>query len=257
MTLLLLGGTSDARYLANALHQNQVPLIYSIAGKVRKLEADFEVVSGGFEQYGGLQSFIRERNISAILDVTHPYAETITRHVFNFTQTHFIPYWRYQRPVWQAETDDQWIDLSNWSEMFPYFHSKKRILFTQGHLSDEVFEQLLEIRKPEQQFFLRTMIEPKQTLPDWMTWVKAGFRFSLNQELDFIRSHHIDLLISKNSGGDLTYPKLESARLLNVPVLMLKRPLLPTAMTVFDNYAACLAQVTHFYSKTRSHSDVF
>ena len=74
MRLLILGGTADGRQLAEILHRQGVPLIYSVAGLVRTPKVACEVVSGGFSQFGGLVEYSQQQGITAILDVTHPYA---------------------------------------------------------------------------------------------------------------------------------------------------------------------------------------
>ena len=96
--LLLLGGTADARRLAVALVGAGIPLIYSVAGLVRIPEVPCEVVSGGFEQCGGLPEFIEQRAIGAILDATHPYAAQMSRTASLAAHGRGIPCWRFQRP---------------------------------------------------------------------------------------------------------------------------------------------------------------
>ena len=49
--VLILGGISEAKKLAQQLHDNGIPLIYSIQGNVRGFDADYEITSGGFSQY--------------------------------------------------------------------------------------------------------------------------------------------------------------------------------------------------------------
>jgi precorrin-6A/cobalt-precorrin-6A reductase len=43
--------------------------------------------------------------------------------------------------------------------------------------------------------------------------------------------------VTKNSGGSMTQAKLEAARQLNLPVLMVQRPRIPPALTVSDRSA--------------------
>jgi len=78
MTLLLLGGTADARQLATRLHRRSVVVIYSVAGLVRQPVVECRVVSGGFSQFGGLVEYIKAESVEAILDATHPYANAIS-----------------------------------------------------------------------------------------------------------------------------------------------------------------------------------
>ena len=51
--------------------------------------------------------------------------------------------------------------------------------------------------------------------------------FQLEDELALLQQHAIACVVSKNAGGTDTYAKLEAARQLQIPVIMVDRPLLP------------------------------
>ena len=54
--------------------------------------------------------------------------------------------------------------------------------------------------------------------------VLARGPFELEDELNLLRDERIDVVVTKNSGGDATYAKVEAARLLGLPVIMVARP---------------------------------
>lgn len=56
--------------------------------------------------------------------------------------------------------------------------------------------------------------------------------FTLAGELDLIRRHAIDVVVTKNSGGEMTAAKLEAAREIGLPVVMVWRPALPAGVRV-------------------------
>ena len=56
--------------------------------------------------------------------------------------------------------------------------------------------------------------------------------FDAADERELLRQHSIDIVIAKNSGGDSTYGKIAAARELGLPVLLLRRPVLPATRTV-------------------------
>ncbi len=56
--------------------------------------------------------------------------------------------------------------------------------------------------------------------------------FSETAELALLEEHRIDLLVSKNSGGEATSAKIAAARRLGLPVVMIARPPAPAGETV-------------------------
>ncbi len=57
--------------------------------------------------------------------------------------------------------------------------------------------------------------------------------FSLDEERALFARIRCDVLVSKNSGSTSTEPKLQVARELGLPVLLLRRPMLPTVTREF------------------------
>ena len=238
MKLLLLGGTADGRVLAERLYTQKIELIYSIAGLVRVPQLPCKVVSGGFTQCGGLQRFIALENITAIVDVTHPYAQTMSIKAVNAAKACHIPYWRFHRRPWQPQLGDNWCFINDWQAALPLVAAKKSVLLTAGQL-DKSFIDALATNKQQRQF-LRTAVQPKMCLPESMLWIKAIGPFAYESEYHLLQDNRIDILLTKNSGGDSTVAKLQAARELNIPVLMLQRPELPKADRLLFSRDECV-----------------
>ena len=47
--------------------------------------------------------------------------------------------------------------------------------------------------------------------------------FAVEDEVCLLRQHLIDVIVSKNSGGEATYAKIAAARALGLPVVMVDR----------------------------------
>ena len=60
----------------------------------------------------------------------------------------------------------------------------------------------------------------------------AEREFALEAERELLLAHRIDALVSKNSGGSAAAAKLQAARELQVPVVMLERPVIPEVLVV-------------------------
>ncbi len=244
MTLLILGGTADGRKLAECLHEKSLPLIYSVAGLARTPDVGCEVVSGGFTQFGGLENFIRERGIKAILDVTHPYAKVMSSTAVDVAKVCGIPVWRFHRESWQKQAEDDWRLFDDWEGLLPSLRDKRSVFLTAGQLSQVVVDEFAGMStRVGQRQLLRTAVVPNVVLPGSVSWVKAIGPFAFEDELALMREHGVDALVCKDSGGDSTVEKLNAARVLGLPVFMLARPCLPDADVIFTSRRECEAFV--------------
>ncbi|MFE1843327.1 precorrin-6A/cobalt-precorrin-6A reductase, partial [Streptomyces sp. NPDC059515] len=82
MHLLILGGTTEARRLAELLADAPTPglrVTTSLAGRVAAPRLPpGEVRVGGFGGADGLAAWLREHAVDLLIDATHPFAGTIS-----------------------------------------------------------------------------------------------------------------------------------------------------------------------------------
>lgn len=238
--ILILGGTADGRHLAAALHNTGCIVVYSVAGLVRQPVLDCEVISGGFTQFGGLSAYLKKERIAAVLDVTHPYAKTMSSTARQSTQDCDIPCWRFHRPTWRPEANDDWQQYDDWIALENNLATKKHVFLTAGQLTVTALQMFERLGLKGQKQILRTAVEPKAKLPASMTWHKAIGPFSLDHEREIMMRYGVDALVTKNSGGTSMQAKLFVARELNIPVFMFTRPELPEVDEQFISKSACL-----------------
>ncbi|MFC5697689.1 cobalt-precorrin-6A reductase [Pseudomonas sp. GCM10022186] len=225
--ILLLGGVSEALAIARRLGPEHV---YSLAG-LGKVPDDLacQVRVGGYGGAGGLARFIEDEGIELLLDATHPYAAQISRNAVAAAELAGIPCWALRRRGWQAGPGDDWRDVTGWAELIDALKPFRRPFFTLGR---EPLEHLHEI-PPQQHWTVRCL----QGQPGGERFEVLGARgpFSLEGERELFARLRSDVLISKNSGSQSTEPKLQVARELGLPVVILKRPELPSVAREFDS----------------------
>ncbi|WP_250515273.1 cobalt-precorrin-6A reductase [Caballeronia sp. INDeC2] len=228
--VLLLGGTGDALAIARALPAAHV---YSLAGLAR-VPGDLAcaVRVGGFGGIDGLVRYLRAENIALVVDATHPYAAQMSRHAHDACALADVPLWAVRRPAWQPQPGDDWRDASDWREIVERIASFHRPLFTLGR---EALVHLHEI--PASQ---RWTIRCLEAHPgnERAKIIDARGPFDLEGERALLNAANIDVVVSKNSGGRATEPKLVAARERGLPVVMLTRPSLPDADRTFDDAAS-------------------
>ena len=255
MTLLILGGTADGRQLANALYKTKrykdcidkqsQKIIYSVAGLVRTPKVPCQVISGGFSPFGGLSAYIQQQSITAILDATHPYAKIMSTTAVEAAKSCDIPCWRFHRSAWQEKEGDHWQNYADWQALTPNLNVFKSVFLSCGQLTQAQIDGFSLIT--DQQQLLRTAAQANVKIPSSMQWVKAIGPFNLASELELLKRYNIDVIVSKNSGGDSTSAKLEAARVLNIPIMMLQRPELPKADVEFSQLDDCLSYLASHY----------
>lgn len=251
MKVLVIGGTADGRYLATALFEQGFDVTYSIAGIVRKAVLPCPVVSGGFTQFGGLAKYVADHHITHLVDVTHPFAEKMSNKVALVSQELAMPAIRFHRKQWPKHSNDNWIECLQWQEVIEKTLSHDSLFITAGQITQDVMDQLAA---QSQQVLIRTAMPMKINVPDNVTWIKAIGPFQIVHEQQLIKQYQIDAIISKNSGGDSTYAKIEAAAQAGIPVYQFKRPDLAPLQYQFDNSAECLSLLSRFRDSLLSQS---
>jgi precorrin-6A/cobalt-precorrin-6A reductase len=236
LRVLLLGGTGEARGLAALLAADpDVHVVSSLAGRVlAPSRPDGELRIGGFGGPAGLAEWLRAERIDAVVDATHPFAATITANATHATRALGLPFVVLRRPGWRAGPGDDWHrtdDLPGAAALLPGLG--RRVFLATGRGGIETFAG-----RDDLWFLLRTVDPPGPPLPQHHAVVLARGPFDLTGELALLREHRIDVLVTRDSGGDRTSAKLAAARTLRLPVVLVGRPPLPDVPVVTSEAAA-------------------
>ncbi|MHC9294818.1 cobalt-precorrin-6A reductase [Mycobacterium sp. LTG2003] len=221
MKILLLGGTGEARALAAALHPD-VEVISSLAGRVPDPALPVgEVRIGGFGGVDGMRRWLLDSAVDGVVDATHPFAATITAHAAQVCAELLLPHLVLARPAWPpgdailVGSDTEAADVVTRRRF-------SRVFLTTGRSGTAAF------RDVDAWFLIRAVTKPDaETLPARHRLVLSRGPYHYEGELALLREHGIDALVTKNSGGDMTQPKLRAAATAGVAVVMVDRPPLP------------------------------
>lgn len=220
--VLLLGGTSEARELAGRLDGRGIGVISSLAGRVADPRLPVgEVRIGGFGGISGLRDWLREHDIAAIVDATHPYATTISAHAVAAATATGTPLLRLRRPAWTPGPDDAWHVVPTIADAADEVdRSGGRVFLTTGRQDVGAFTEITSA------WFLIRVVDAPDTalLPAHHRLLRSRGPYRADDEATLMRTHRVDTLVTKNSGGALTRGKLDAARHLGVRVIMIDRP---------------------------------
>ncbi|TEW56534.1 cobalt-precorrin-6A reductase [Psychromonas sp. RZ22] len=243
MKVLVVGGTADGRRLATQLFELGFDLIYSIAGIVRKAMVPCTSISGGFSQFGGLAKYVTAQNITHIVDATHPFAQKMSETIADVSEKLSIPAIRFHRQQWPKTEQDHWIEVLDWPEVIEQLPEQLSLFITAGQIEQTVIDALA---KKAKQVLLRTAMPAKVELPENVLWLKAIGPFLLADETALLAEYKIDAIISKNSGGEATYAKIQAAAEAGIPVYQFKRPELRPLTYECDEQVGCVTLLQKF-----------
>jgi precorrin-6A/cobalt-precorrin-6A reductase len=228
MKVLLLGGTGEARSLAQALAD--IDVVSSLAGRTADARLPVgEVRQGGFGGVEGLTDWLRSNGVDAVVDATHPFAVTMTEHAVAAAREAGVPLLVLRRPGWTPTADDRWHWVGTAAEaadLLPAVGS--RVLLTIGRQGLAAFART-------GLWTIARCVDPPEPVPAWCELILDRGPYDVDGELTVMRTHRIDVLVTKDSGGPQTVAKLVAARELGLPVVVIRRPPLPVGVEVVDS----------------------
>ncbi|MFO1033104.1 MAG: cobalt-precorrin-6A reductase [Hyphomicrobiales bacterium] len=237
--ILILGGTSDARHLADGLVEQGFDVTTSFAGVTASplLPLGAHHV-GGFGGADGLAAFLRAGGFDRVVDATHPFAAQMSAHAHAACESVKLPLSRLERPTWVAGPGDTWINAATLAEAAKKVPQQARVLLTTGHKGLDGF-----FAREDLGGLVRVIEDPALALPQGWALVSERPPHRLEGELALLQREAITCVVSKNSGGSGTEAKLEAARQLGLPVVMVRRPAKPPVRS-FPDVAAALLGIT-------------
>jgi precorrin-6A/cobalt-precorrin-6A reductase len=233
LKVLILGGTTEASALARKITgDSRLAPTLSLAGRTTNPQPQpIPTRTGGFGGIEGLVRFLRSDAINAIVDATHPYADQMSAHAVAACRETGVPLASLVRPEWQRHPDDRWQVVADTEAAARALGAEpRRVFLSLGRQEVHVFAAA-----PQHHYLARLIEQPEQaTLPPDLRLLQARGPFDFTAEERLLREARIDVVVSKNAGGSATYAKIEAARALGLPVVMIARPHKPAGVVMAD-----------------------
>jgi precorrin-6A/cobalt-precorrin-6A reductase len=223
MRVLILGGTGEAAELAALLGGDpRFHATLSLAGRTaRPKPATIAMRIGGFGGAAGLARWLAAARIEAVVDATHPFASNISRNALVACTALGVPLATLARSPWREQEGDRWIHVADAAAAVEALGAApQRVFLSLGRLELGRFAAA-----PQHHYTVRSIDPPQDVaLPPRIRFIFARGPFEEAAEHALLAAERISVLVSKNSGGSATYPKIAAARALALPVVMIARP---------------------------------
>lgn len=215
----------EASALATALADRGIAAILSYAGRVESPKAQpIPIRIGGFGGIDGLERYLRDNQITHLVDATHPFAATMSAHAVAAAARAEVAHIALTRPAWAPAAGDQWRHVPDIDAAIATLAGPaQRVMLALGRMHVNAFAA-----QPQHHYLLRFVDAPESppALSDHAIVVDRG-PFSVESDVNLLREQRIDLIVSKNAGGTGAEAKLIAARRLGLPVVMIDRPAHP------------------------------
>jgi len=230
MRVLILGGTTEASALAKLLAGDpRFEATLSFAGRTAAPNPQpIETRIGGFGGADGLADFLLEQKIEAVIDATHPYAPRISANAVIACVRAGVPLASFVRSAWKPEAGDKWETAPTAvAAALAIGKAPRRVFLALGR------QELHSFAAFAQHHYIARLIDPPQGVrPHNLVLLQQRGPFDRDAELRLLKERKIEVIVSRNSGGSATYPKIEAARVLGLPVIMITRPVKPVGHIV-------------------------
>lgn len=235
MNIMVMAGTKDARHIIRKLSSLNNDL-YLIATTITDYGAQLALKAGANEviqrklPQKEIEKIIKKRKIKILIDATHPYAVEATINAVKATENQGILFVRYERPEIPIPENNLLHVVEGFQEATDLAQkiNQGNVLHLAGvntlhYLTDTIEKEKIFVRIIPSLDSIERCRE-LGILTRNIIAMQGTFSQEFNQIL--VQEYGISLILTKESGktGGF-YSKVRAALQLNIPVIIIKRPL--------------------------------
>ena len=244
--ILVLAGTGEARALCGLLAAcSGYRVTASLAGVTGNPQPyPVAVRTGGFGGSEGLADWLKAEDVALVVDATHPFATSISANAARAAGEEGCPIVRLVRLPWRPGSDDNWTSVADLEGAVAALPRGARAFFATGSATAR---QVMELAQVAGIWAAIRTIEPV----DFAVPLKSGAILQehppadVDTETDTFLRHGITHLVTRNSGGASGLAKLQAARFLGLPVVMIERPPLAAGIDTVETPEEAVFWIRH------------
>jgi precorrin-6A/cobalt-precorrin-6A reductase len=235
--ILLLGGTTEANLVAQAIAKAGLSGVYSYAGRTEvPMGQPIHMRVGGFGGVAGLCAYLQAEGITHVIDATHPFAAQMSSNAVAACAATGTPLIALERAPWMPGEGDRWTHVADIQAAVAALAGlPQRVFLAIGRQHIDAFAA-----QPQHRYLLRLVDDLTGPLPFPAEVVVARGPFDVAGDTTLMRDHGTEVVVAKNAGGKGAVAKIAAARALGLPVVMIDRPVIPPRPVV-QGVAAVMA----------------
>ncbi|MBS3989371.1 MAG: precorrin-6A reductase [Dethiobacter sp.] len=251
--ILLLGGTKDARELVAAINA-AFPRTMIVATAVSSYGADLLRQQGGCVVLQGamdsiaLTGFIREKEVRAVVDATHPYAEQVTAEANRAAAETGVTYLRYERPPANIPAGEGVYYVSDFTAAAQSAARLARVIFLT--IGSRRLQEFLLALPPGKKVVARVLPEEESIRqcrelglsPAEIVALQGPISQALNAAL--FTAYGAGAVVAKDSGeSGGTTEKVAAAKACKIPIILVRRPFFRPGYSSFQQIISALKKL--------------
>lgn len=221
----ILGGTSEAREIVSRIKKYTDDFLVTVATEEGREFLDTKNLLSGRLSFKEMEDLVDDRDISMIVDLTHPYAEIVSRNAKELASKKEISYIRYVRP--KIDEREDIIYLNSYEEAYEYLSNiEGTVFFTTGSKNIEDFEKV----RGDNRFIYRIL----PALPSIELAAKSKVKmkdivallgpFTKDFNKAILDNYRADFCVTKDSGAKGgTMDKIQACRELGIRTILIGR----------------------------------
>jgi precorrin-6A/cobalt-precorrin-6A reductase len=252
--IFVLAGTQDGREIVRLLleqgHDVAASVVSSYGGELLAHACGQRcLINDKPLDEAALKDYLQEHDIRLLVDASHPYAANVSRNAIAVCQALSIPYIRYERDLSKLDYDRITVVHSYEEAAQAAAALGKKIFLTTGSRNLDKFVHSPDLKDCE----LTARVLPTAEVIglceslglDAGHIVALQGPFSTELNIALYRQYEADVIVTKNSGEvGGTDTKLEAAKALGLPVVMIDRPKI-----TYDEIAYTFEDIAAFAEK--------
>ncbi len=236
--ILVFGGTTEGKRTAALLESMALPFVYSTKTNIPFTTTKIASYRHGALDEKQLKKYIIENTIKTIINASHPFAEILHNTIAKVAESMQIPVLRFGRQL-LPKTEHPLVSYVKTYEDALYLLPKGKILLALTgvqsikRLKPRWLKQLTYFRilnRPESLAIAAESNFPKEQL------ILGLPSANLEKEIDLIKTHQIDVVLTKETGNSgFLSTKIEAALKTNAHIIIIKQPRIPGYFKVVYN----------------------